>query len=82
MSSGFTPQEPDFAENELIYEDLDLEEVQTGIGSCRDWLRAPACHGGGDQLYPYIPLLVTRSTITQDTHNHEVNVTGEDGVCR
>lgn len=24
-------QEPDFAENELIYEDLDLEEVQTGL---------------------------------------------------
>ena len=23
-------QEPDFAENELIYEDLDLEEVQSG----------------------------------------------------
>jgi len=31
MSSGITPQEPDFAENELIYEDLDLEEVQTGL---------------------------------------------------
>ena len=31
MSVGFTPQEPDFAENELIYEDLDLEEVQTGL---------------------------------------------------
>ena len=24
-------QEPDFAENELIYEDLDLEEVQSGM---------------------------------------------------
>ena len=29
--SHCSSQEPDFAENELIYEDLDLEEVQTGI---------------------------------------------------
>lgn len=97
-------QEPDFAENEMIYDDLDLDEAQSGMytstsththghthtlthclspssHSCAYPTRYSSCSTCNRRRCEFIAkftiCFITRTTLSQDTYHHEINITSQ-----